>query len=98
MQWREATVRVASPALFAEVFSHWTPRIRYHYEFYLLDGQKFSTRRGHAVWGKEVLGPKTVDIVRLHLGLTRPEGERMNFTLDALRRTENEIFQRQVPC
>lgn len=62
-------------------------------EFYLLDGQKFSTNRGHAVWGKEVLGPKTVDIVRLHLGLTRPEGERTNFTLDALRRTENEVFR-----
>ncbi|MBT1158586.1 class I tRNA ligase family protein [Aminobacter anthyllidis] len=82
------------PALYAEVFSHWTPRIRYHVnEFYLLDGQKFSTSRGHGVWGKEVLGPKTVDVVRLHLGLTRPEGERTNFTLDALRRTENEVFQ-----
>lgn len=62
-------------------------------EFYLLDGQKFSTSRGHAVWGKEVLGQKTVDVVRLHLGLTRPEGERTNFMLDALRRTENEVFQ-----
>lgn len=82
------------PAVYAEVFSHWTPRIRYHVnEFYLLDGQKFSTSRGDAVWGKEVLGPKTVDVVRLHLGLTRPEGERTNFTLDALRRTENDMFQ-----
>ncbi|BCH27050.1 class I tRNA ligase family protein [Mesorhizobium sp. L-8-3] len=82
------------PALYAEVFSHWTPRIRYHVnEFYLLDGQKFSTSRSHAVWGKEVLGQKTVDVVRLHLGLTRPEGERTNFTLDALRHTENEVFQ-----
>ncbi|WP_292156391.1 hypothetical protein [Mesorhizobium sp.] len=28
------------PALYAEVFSHWTPRIRYHLnEFYLLDGR-----------------------------------------------------------
>ncbi|TIL22102.1 MAG: cupin domain-containing protein [Mesorhizobium sp.] len=82
------------PALYAEVFSNWTPRIRYHVnEFYLLDGQKFSTSRVHAVWGKEVLCPKRVDAVRLHLGLTRPEGERTNFTLDALRRTEDEVFQ-----
>lgn len=82
------------PALYAEVFSHWTPRIRYHVnEFYLLDGKKFSTSCRHAVWGKEVLSPKTVDVVRLHLGLTRPEGERTDFTLDALRRTENEVFQ-----
>ncbi|MER8390271.1 class I tRNA ligase family protein [Mesorhizobium sp. M1380] len=82
------------PALYAEVFPHWTPRIRYHVnEFYLLDGKKFSTSRGHAVWGKEVLSPETVDVVRLHLGLTRPEGERTDFTLDALRRTGKEIFQ-----
>ncbi|MER8804506.1 class I tRNA ligase family protein [Mesorhizobium sp. M0998] len=82
------------PALYAEVFSHWTPRIHYHVnEFYLLDGKKFSTSCRHAVWGKEVLSPKTVDVVRLHLGLTRPEGERTDFTLDALRRTENEVFQ-----
>ncbi|MES0176312.1 class I tRNA ligase family protein [Mesorhizobium sp. M0006] len=82
------------PALYAEVFSHWTPRIRYHVnEFYLLDGKKFSTSCRHAVWGKEVLSPKTVDVVRLHLGLTRPEGERTDFTLDALRLTENEVFQ-----
>ncbi|ESZ54423.1 class I tRNA ligase family protein [Mesorhizobium sp. L103C131B0] len=82
------------PALYAEAFSHWTPRIRYHVnEFYLLDGKKFSTSCRHAVWGKEVLSPKTVDVVRLHLGLTRPEGERTDFTLDALRRTEKEVFQ-----
>ncbi|MER8557013.1 class I tRNA ligase family protein, partial [Mesorhizobium sp. M1217] len=82
------------PALYAEVFSHWTPRIHYHVnEFYLLDGKKFSTSCRHAVWGKEVLSPETVDVVRLHLGLTRPEGERTDFTLDALRRTENEVFQ-----
>lgn len=82
------------PALYAEVFSHWTPRIHYHVnEFYLLDGKKFSTSCRHAVWGKEVLSPKTVDVVRLHLGLTRPEGERTDFTLDALRRTEIEVFQ-----
>ncbi|MER9938329.1 class I tRNA ligase family protein [Mesorhizobium sp. M0088] len=82
------------PALYAEVFSHWTPRIRYHVnEFYLLNGKKFSTSCRHAVWGKEVLSPKTVDVVRLHLGLTRPEGERTDFTLDALRRTEKEVFQ-----
>ncbi|MCZ4093145.1 class I tRNA ligase family protein [Sinorhizobium psoraleae] len=82
------------PALYAEVFSQWRPSIRYHVnEFYLLDGEKFSTSRGHAIWGKEVLNPKMVDVVRLHLGLTRPEGERTNFTLNALRRTEHDVFR-----
>ncbi|BCG76215.1 hypothetical protein MesoLj113a_73730 [Mesorhizobium sp. 113-1-2] len=46
------------PALYAEVFSHWTPRIRYHVnEFYLLDGQKFSTSRGQGL-GQRGSGPK----------------------------------------
>ena len=36
----------------------WTPDIDYHVnEFYLLDGDKFSTSRRHAIWGKDILGP-----------------------------------------
>src|SRR5262249_1200159 len=51
-------------------------------EFYELDFSKFSTSRGHAVWGKDVLGPHTVDSVRFHLARTRPEGRRTNFTTE----------------
>jgi methionyl-tRNA synthetase len=50
-------------------------------EFYLLDGDKFSTSRRHAIWGKDVLGPDTVDAIRFYLALTRPETRRTNFTL-----------------
>ncbi|GAA3293682.1 hypothetical protein GCM10020295_16230 [Streptomyces cinereospinus] len=63
------------PVLYALAYPDWKPDIDYHpNEFYLLDGEKFSTSRRHAVWGKEVLGPDSVDAVRFFLSLTRPEG------------------------
>ncbi len=70
------------PALYAASSPGWTPDIDYHVnEFYLLDGQKFSTSRRHAIWGKEILSPTTVDAVRLYLSLTRSEIDRTNFSL-----------------
>ncbi|MFI9503892.1 class I tRNA ligase family protein [Nocardia sp. NPDC052566] len=77
------------PVLYRLAFPGWNPDIDYHpNEFYLLDGAKFSTSRRHAVWGKEILTPGTVDAVRYYLCRTRPEGERTDF-----RRTE---FDRAV--
>lgn len=82
------TVGPGSNALYAEVFSHWTPRIRHHVkEFYLLDDQKFSTSRGHAARARRLWAQRQVDVVRTHSALVRPQGE-----LDALRRG-NETFQ-----
>lgn len=70
------------PALYHLAYPEWQPDIDYHYnEFYLLDGKKFSTSRRHAVWGKEILTPESVDAVRFYLCLTRPEQERTNFRL-----------------
>ncbi|MFI8417129.1 class I tRNA ligase family protein [Serratia sp. NPDC078593] len=70
------------PALYNLAYPAWQPDIDYHYnEFYLLDGKKFSTSRRHAVWGKEILTPESVDAVRFYLCLTRPEQERTNFRL-----------------
>jgi methionyl-tRNA synthetase len=58
----------------------WTPDIDYHLnEFSLLDGSKFSTSRRHAIWGKDILTPHTVDAVRCYLSWMRPEGRRTNF-------------------
>ncbi|MFE9769593.1 class I tRNA ligase family protein [Streptomyces sp. NPDC005808] len=72
---------VLYPVLYKLTFPQWTPDIDYHVnEFYLLDGSKFSTSRRHAVWGKEILGPDSVDAVRYFLSSTRPEGERTDFT------------------
>ncbi|MEV6593961.1 class I tRNA ligase family protein [Streptomyces acidicola] len=72
------------PALYRLAHPDWTPDIDYHInEFYLLDNSKFSTSRRHVIWGKEILNPRTVDSIRFYLALTRPEGRRTNFALDA---------------
>ena len=49
-------------------------------EFYRLDGLKFSTSRGHAIWGREILEEASSDAVRYHLASTSPETEGTNFT------------------
>ena len=73
---------VLYPVLYRLAFPQWSPDIDYLLnEFYLLDGEKFSTSRRHAIWGKEILGPHSVDAVRFHLCRTRPEGRRTNFRL-----------------
>ncbi|GAA3440082.1 class I tRNA ligase family protein [Kutzneria kofuensis] len=72
---------VLYPTLYRLAFPDWEPDIDYHVnEFYLLEDAKFSTSRRHAVWGKEVLGPDTVDALRFYLSLTRPEGRRTAFS------------------
>ncbi|MFF5706529.1 class I tRNA ligase family protein [Streptomyces sp. NPDC012794] len=71
---------VLYPVLYQLAFPGWTPDIDYHVnEFYLLEGEKFSTSRRHAIWGKEILTPDTVDAVRYFLAATRPEGLRTDF-------------------
>ncbi|MFD2421780.1 class I tRNA ligase family protein [Amycolatopsis pigmentata] len=71
---------IVIPALYRAAYPGWEPGIDYHLnEFYLLQHSKFSTSRRHAVWGRDVLSPSTVDGVRLYLALTRPEGRRTNF-------------------
>ncbi|MET7301488.1 class I tRNA ligase family protein [Embleya sp. NPDC005575] len=72
------------PALYRIAHPQWSPDIDYHInEFYLLEDSKFSTSRGHAIWGKDVLNPRTVDSIRFYLALTRPEGRRTSFAPDA---------------
>jgi methionyl-tRNA synthetase len=74
---------ILSPALYKLATPDWTPDVDYNMnEFYLLDGDKFSTSRRHAIWGKDILGPQTVDGIRFYLALTRPETHRTNFTLE----------------
>ncbi|MGW0705552.1 class I tRNA ligase family protein [Streptomyces sp. NPDC002643] len=71
---------VLYPVLYRLAHPGWAPDIDYHVnEFYLLEGEKFSTSRRHAVWGKEILSEDSVDAVRYFLSRTRPEGERTNF-------------------
>ncbi|MFI1355982.1 class I tRNA ligase family protein [Streptomyces sp. NPDC020898] len=71
---------VLYPVLYRLAHPDWQPDIDYHVnEFYLLEGEKFSTSRRHAIWGKEILNRDSVDAVRYFLSRTRPEGERTNF-------------------
>ena len=89
---------IFGPALYKIASPRWTPDVDYHInEFYLLDGDKFSTSRRHVIWGKDILGPDTVDGLRYYLALTRPETHRTNFTLaeyaDVVSRTLIERWQ-----
>ncbi|MFF5039881.1 MULTISPECIES: class I tRNA ligase family protein [Streptomyces] len=71
---------VLYPALYKLAHPGWEPDIDYNVnEFYLLENQKFSTSRRHAIWGKDVLDRDSVDAVRFFLARTRPEGRRTNF-------------------
>ncbi|WP_338426267.1 class I tRNA ligase family protein [Sphingopyxis kveilinensis] len=72
------------PVLYALAHPDWACDIEYNVnEFYLLGGEKFSTSRRHAIWGKDILSPETVDAVRYYLALTRGETERTNFELES---------------
>ncbi len=54
-------------------------------EPYRLDGLWFSTRRGHAIWGREALDHLPVDALRWYLCRDRPEAEPTNFRLHEFR-------------
>lgn len=81
------------PVLYKLAYPQWTPDIDYHVnEFLLLDGAKFSTSRRHAIWGKDILTPDTVDAVRYYLSRMRPEGQRTNFDLSAYEATVRDTL------
>ena len=49
-------------------------------ELYLLEGQKFSTSRNHALWADEFLAEEDVELVRLYLSFDRPDRYETDFT------------------
>lgn len=63
------------------------PKLFLTNEFYELDHEKFSTSRGHLVWGRELAARVPRDLIRFHLAATSPEFQRTNFDADALTRT-----------
>jgi methionyl-tRNA synthetase len=73
-----ALLRLADPNL--------TPPNKYLMnEFYLLEGSKFSTSRGHAIWIRDICEREPSDLVRFYLCHTRPEHSRTDFTEAAYR-------------
>ncbi|MEA2694497.1 MAG: methionyl-tRNA synthetase [Acidobacteriota bacterium] len=78
--------------LFPALFLAYDPGIRLARafvtnEFLRLDGAKFSTSRGHAIWGKELLARVPADVARFYLAWSGPEREQTNFTLAAMDET-----------
>jgi len=53
-------------------------------EFYELDNAKFSTSRGHVVWGRDLAAEVPRDLIRFHLAATSPEHQRTNYSHEAL--------------
>jgi methionyl-tRNA synthetase len=59
-------------------------------EFYQLEGEKFSTSRGYAIWGGELLRRVPADLVRFYVCLTGPEEEQGSFEAKHFLATVNE--------
>lgn len=55
-------------------------------EFYELENEKFSTSRGHVVWGRDLAAEVPRDLIRFHLAATSPEHQRTDFSRAALER------------
>lgn len=67
-------------------------------EFYLLDGEKFSSSREHAIWALDFLEREPSDSIRFYLSLDRPEDRRTSFTLAEYEtRVRSELFERWMP-
>ncbi|MCX2970959.1 MULTISPECIES: class I tRNA ligase family protein [Streptomyces] len=80
------------PSLLMGLGGYVTPAHVISNEFYTLEGEKFSTSRGHAIWGSEFLRDAHPDAVRLHLCLTAPERAKSDFRLDDFARTVGTVL------
>lgn len=54
-------------------------------ELYLLEGQKFSTSRNHALWADEFLAAEDPELTRLYLSWDRPDRYMSDFTQESYR-------------
>ncbi len=62
-------------------------------EFFLLDNEKFSTSRKHAIWLLSHINEETVEPTRFYLSLQSPEQSRTNFSVN-----QYEEFVETVVC
>ncbi len=62
--------------------------------FYLLDKEKFSTSKGHAIWGGELLKDVPSDNLRFYLSLTNPEHMQTNFSFDDFLQTNDKFTKK----
>ena len=61
-------------------------------EFLCLDGKKFSTSRGHAIWGNDFFSENDSDVSRFYLALNSPESFQSNFNVDDFNRFSSETW------
>lgn len=61
-------------------------------ELYELDNEKFSTSRGHVVWGRDLATEMPRDLIRYYLSATSPEFQRTSFSRDALTRVTDSAL------
>ncbi|MFK0291994.1 methionine--tRNA ligase [Streptomyces sp. NPDC090442] len=105
-QWTDPDTRIVNFLGFDCSFSHavlWPALLMAHgdytlpsqivtNEFYRLEGDKFSTSRGHAIWGGDILRQISADALRFHLCLTGPEREQGNFAMKELASTVESVL------
>ncbi|TQM31790.1 class I tRNA ligase family protein [Nocardia bhagyanarayanae] len=60
------------------------PKLFLTNEFYELRHEKFSTSRGHLVWGRDLAARAPRDLIRFHLACNSPEFQRTSFSHDEL--------------
>lgn len=60
------------------------PKLFLTNEFYELRHEKFSTSRGHVVWGRDLAAIVPRDLIRFHLAANSPELQRTSFSHDEL--------------
>ena len=61
-------------------------------ELYELDNEKFSTSRGHVVWGRDLVAEVPRDLIRFYLALTSPEFQRTSFSRDTMTRVTESLL------
>lgn len=69
------------PALLMASENYILPKKFYINEFYLLENQKFSTSRNHAIWGNQFVNNSNSDWIRYYLTLTSPQNVKSNFSM-----------------
>lgn len=65
-------------------------------QFLKLDGEDFSTSRGHAVWIREIVAQHPVDAIRLFTAIYAPENATDNFDRAHFERWRCEVYDRIV--
>jgi len=64
--------------------------------FLKLNGEDFSTSRGHAIWVRDILREVSVDALRFYLALHAPEHGKGDFVEADFRHWERHVFQEQI--